>query len=83
MTMWEDGKRVTTVHDRYMISDDCCGMVETETSLKRASALAESHARKHGKEADNSVSVVKVFDRMARRDCQDTWEFPVAKDGAL
>ncbi len=70
-------KRFTTVHDRYEVGDSCCGLVSTETSLKKASALAVTHAEKHSKEEGNTVTVVSVFDRMARRDCQDTWQFPV------
>ncbi len=77
------GRRFTTVHDRYQICDSCCGQVETATSLKKASAIAEAHAKKHGNEADNTVTVVEVYDRMARRNCQDTWQFNVtnAKSG--
>jgi hypothetical protein len=77
-------KQYTTVHDRYQISDSCCGMVETATSLKKASARARAHAERHAVDADNSTKVVTVFDVMARRDCQDTWEFPIkAADLAL
>ena len=71
-------KRFTTVHDRYEVGDSCCGFVTTETSLKKASATATAHAAKHASEEGNTVTVVNVFDRMARRDCQDTWKFPVA-----
>ena len=77
MSLWEDGKKVTTVHDRYQVCDECCGQVETETSLKRALELAERHAKKHAAESDSTVKSITVFDRMARRDCQDTWEVAV------
>lgn len=70
-------KRFTTVHDRYEVGDSCCGLVTTETSLKKATAIAIAHSEKHSREEGNTVTVVNVFDRMARRDCQDTWEFPV------
>ena len=71
-------RQFTTVHDRYQISDSCCGMVETATSLKKASEIAQNHADRHSKEADESTKTVVVFDVMARRDCQDTWEFPIS-----
>jgi hypothetical protein len=60
------------------VSDSCCGQVETATSLKKASEIAKNHADRHAIEHDNTTTVVTVFDVMARRDCQDTWEFPIA-----
>ena len=71
-------QRFTTVHDRYQVSDSCCGQVETATSLKKASEIAKNHADRHAIDHDNTTTVVTVFDVMARRDCQDTWEFPIA-----
>ena len=68
-------KRHTTIHDRYQISDECCGLVTTSTSLKAASNIARAHAARHAKEVDNSVSRVDVFDSMARRDCTSLWSF--------
>ena len=61
-------RQFTTVHDRYQISDSCCGMVETATSLKKASELAKNHADRHAVDHDNTTTVVIVFDVMARRD---------------
>lgn len=69
---------MATVHDRYTISDAICGQVDTATSLKKASALAQGHAAEHSAEPGNVVSVVTVYDRMARCDCQDSWEFACA-----
>lgn len=69
--------RTTTVHNRYEISDSCCGLVETASSLKKAIALAEIHASQHGAELGNTITAIEVFDRMARRDCQNTWMVPV------
>jgi len=60
------------------VSDSCCGQVETATSLKKASEIAKNHADRHAIDHDNTTTVVTVFDVMARRDCQDTWEFPIA-----
>jgi len=71
-------QRFTTVHDRYQVSDSCCGQVETATSLKKASEIAKNHADRHAIDHDNTTTVVTVFDVMAQRDCQDTWEFPIA-----
>jgi hypothetical protein len=66
-------KRHTQPHDRYQITDSCCGLVATRTSLAKASEAAKIHAERHGSEGDNTVTVVEVFDTMARRDCMDTW----------
>ncbi len=63
----------TTVHDRYQIDDSCCGQVETATSLNKAIAIAKAHAFRHSTQADNTITEVTVFDRMARRDCTHTW----------
>jgi hypothetical protein len=71
-------KRHTQPHDRYQITDSCCGLVATRTSLAKASEAAKIHAERHGSEGDNTVTVVEVFDTMARRDCMDTWKFPVS-----
>ncbi len=55
----------TTVHNRYRISDSCCGLVETATSLKKALEIAKNHADRHSKDADKSTKTVVVFDVMA------------------
>jgi len=70
-------RQFTTVHDRYQISDSCCGVVETATSLTKASTIAKNHALRHTQDGDLSTKVVQVFDIMARSNCQDTWEFPI------
>ena len=73
-----EGRRTTTAHHRYEIGDSECGVIDTATSLRRATALAECHAAHHAAEAHNHLTVVTVFDRMARRDCQREWEIGVA-----
>ncbi len=58
---------------RYQICDACCGQVETASSLKKAMAIAVAHVAKHAAEGD-AIELVEVHDRMARRDCVDTWQ---------
>lgn len=72
-------RKFTTVHDRYLVSDSCCGFVESETSLKRALALAERHAKRHQSDPADTVAQIEVFDRMARRDCVTTWTVAVER----
>ena len=75
--------RHTPVHDRYQITDACCGLVATSTSLNKASLMANAHAARHRSEPDNTVETIVVFDTMAKRDCQDTWTFAVQLYGAM
>jgi hypothetical protein len=73
-------KRHTTVHDRFQIIDDCCGLVATRTTLAEASKRAEEHADHHSKDTNNRVPSVLVYDAMAPkkpRNRQNTWIFPV------
>jgi len=76
-------KKFTTVHSRYQISDSCCGLVEVATSFREASEVARRHASRHAKDGDDSTLRVEIFDVMARRHCQDTWEFPIARAEVL
>lgn len=67
---WSDGKRVTTVHDRFSVVDANCGTVETWGSRSDAEACARRHMGKH---LDDSVTHVAIYDRMARRGATHAW----------
>ena len=73
-----EGRRTTTAHHRYEIGDSECGVIDTATSLRRATALATGHAERHAAEPHNTVTRIMIYDRMARRDCQREWEIGVA-----
>jgi hypothetical protein len=75
--MIEDTRRTTTVHDRYHITDECCGIVETAMTFKDALEIAQSHARRHARETDNSIQNVKVYDSMARKTAANEWTVPI------
>jgi|SRR5579859_7092474 len=67
-------RRFTTVHDRFQITDACCGIIETAMSLKDAEAIAARHARKHKSEPDNTITHVSIFDSMARNNQPHEWQ---------
>lgn len=66
----------TTVHDRYHITDDICGLVETQMTLDHALLRAENHAKRH---TEDSLKYVSVYDSMHRRNQPSEWQVAVKR----
>lgn len=73
----ENGRQFTTVHDRYHISDECCGLVETRMTHLAALSFASAHAERHAKEPDSKIRYVSVYDVMAKKNAVFEWQVPI------
>lgn len=68
----EEIATATTVHNRFQVVDEVCGLVQCEMRRSTAFAEAQRHLEQHHREGDFKTPV-HIFDLMARLGAPQTW----------